>query len=132
MPYDYLDYGYIEERMLPRGIRCARMSLTPERPPLFRPGRVTITDAARQAAGALDMTPEDLLAMHVRGLWGNGVRPDEEEENEAVLRAGRGRVLSVYVLEDDLPGGNFYAYTDVSDKGRGNATVVCLLEEYGW
>jgi hypothetical protein len=95
------------------------------RPPLFLPGRMVVTPGARAVFAIRPIDAEDLLSMHVRGLWGEVSEEDADRNWAAVEQRGGGEpIVSVY--EGNGPQFTIIIRTE-GDRGR---TTVLTPEEY--
>ena len=62
--------------------------------PLFHLGDVVATPAALNATQSCNVTPVQLLQLHVSGNWGS-VDPEDAKANDAAITEGE-RILSSY------------------------------------
>ena len=62
--------------------------------PLFLLGDVVATPGAIDAMQSLNITPQQLLQLHVNGDWGS-VDPEDAKTNDAAVHNGE-RILSSY------------------------------------
>ena len=69
-------------------------TLKAEKQPLFELGRVVATPGALAALEAADQRPEEFLARHVAGDWGE-VPEEDKQENDFSVENGF-RILSSY------------------------------------
>lgn len=87
----------------------------------FGLGQVLATHGVLIALAAAGRTPEEFLARHQAGDWGD-LTPEDIEENELALHAGY-RLLSAYDL------GNGERIWLITEWDR-SATTLLLPEEY--
>jgi hypothetical protein len=91
------------------------------KPPLFPLGQIVATPGALAALEKAGQNPQEFLARHVSGEWGDLC---EEDRNENQFSLERGfRLLSSYHTN---AGENIYVITE-SDR---SVTTVLLPEEY--
>ncbi len=94
------------------------------RPPLFLPGRVVVTPGARAVFDVRPIDVDDLLSMHVCGLWGDVSDEDADRNRAAVERHGGDAIVSVYL-------GNGPQFTVIiRTEGDRSRTTVCTPHEY--
>ena len=62
--------------------------------PLFQLGEVVATTGAVETMQQLNVTPQQLLQLHVNGDWGS-VDPEDAKSNDAAVKDGD-RILSSY------------------------------------
>lgn len=91
------------------------------RSPRFVLGQVLATHGALNALAAAGRTPEEFLARHQVGDWGD-LTPEDVQENELALQQGY-RLLSAYPLGNDV---RIWLITEWD----GSATTLLLPEEY--
>lgn len=97
---------------------------TPENPnpePRFPLGQIVATPGALEAFRAADQTPEEFLARHVSGDWGN-LDEEDKAENELSLEKGF-RLLSAYQLSTGVK------IWVITERDR-SATTILLPDEY--
>jgi hypothetical protein len=87
----------------------------------FALGLVLATPAALELLGSVEVSPSELLEMHVSGDWGD-VPSEDARENEYSLKYGF-RVLSSY----QLPGGKRVWILTEADR---SSTTILLPSEY--
>jgi hypothetical protein len=90
-------------------------------------GQVVATPGALEIFQAAGVRPQDLLARHARGDWGNLSQEDMEANNQALVDGSR--ILSAYVL----PGQDqkVWIITEaVGDDGQRTSTCVLMADEY--
>ena len=92
-----------------------------EQPSLFQPGQMLATPGAIEAFKSANQTPEEFLARHLKGDWGE-LEDEDKQENELSLKHGF-RLLSAYRL---TTGAKIWVITE-SDR---SATTILLPEEY--
>lgn len=93
----------------------------------FDLGRVVATPGALAALEENNVSPDELLARHSKGDWGNLCEEDKEANNLA-LHSGS-RILSAYFLPDET---KIWVITDgvIDNKGSRYATTFLLPSEY--
>jgi hypothetical protein len=91
------------------------------KPPLFPLGQIVATPGALAALEEAGQGPQEFLARHVSGEWGD-LREEDRNENQFSLERGF-RLLSSYHTN---AGENIYVITE-SDR---SVTTVLLPEEY--
>jgi len=91
------------------------------RSPRFVLGQVLATHGALTALAAAGRTPEEFLARHQVGDWGD-LTPADIQENELALQQGY-RLLSAYRLGNDV---RIWLITEWDRS----ATTLLLPEEY--
>jgi len=89
--------------------------------PRFAPGRVVATPGALRKLADAGLSPEALLARHLRGDWGE-LDGDDRRENEQSLVRGL-RLLSSYAVGEGV---RVWIITE-ADR---SATTLLLPEEY--
>lgn len=94
--------------------------------PLFRYGGFVATPGALAMAERLDVSPLALLALHVRGVWGD-VPSEDATENDLSVQHGY-RILSSYPLEavDGYPSEPLWLITE-ADR---SVTTVLRPDDY--
>jgi hypothetical protein len=92
-----------------------------ERPSLFQRGQMLATPGALQAFKEANQTPDEFLARHLKGDWGD-LDDEDKQENELSLHKGF-RLLSAYRL---TTGAKIWVITE-ADR---SATTILLPEEY--
>lgn len=92
-----------------------------DRPPRFALGRVLATPGALATLAAAGRTPNEYLARHQAGDWGD-LTAEDAQENERALQAGY-RLLSAYDL------GNGMRIWLITEWDR-SATTLLLPSEY--
>lgn len=88
---------------------------------LFDAGRIVATPEAWRTLKGVGMTPDALLARHLRGDWGD-LDEHDKQENERALQQGK-RLLSGYDL---LRGIRVYIITE-ADR---SLTTLLMSDEY--
>ncbi len=68
--------------------------------PLFHLGDVVATPAALNALQSCNVTPAQLLQLHVSGNWGD-VCEEDRVTNDDALKHGD-RLLSSYIISEDI------------------------------
>jgi hypothetical protein len=95
--------------------------------PLFSLGQIVATPAALEALEEAGQTPNDFIARHVRGDWGDELCADDKSLNEEALKDGS-RLLSAYCLKT---GKKIWLLTEAqNDNGQRAATTILLPEEH--
>lgn len=94
--------------------------------PKFALGQVVATPGGLEALARAGQTPEEFLARHVRGDWGD-LGPDDAALNDEAVADGS-RIFSAYVLKT---GEKLWVITEARDD-EGHRTSTCLLlpDEY--
>ncbi len=92
-----------------------------EQPSLFQPGQTLATPGALQAFQEAKQAPEEFLARHLKGDWGD-LEDEDKQENELSLKHGF-RLLSSYRLKT---GAKIWVITE-ADR---SATTLLLPDEY--
>jgi len=92
----------------------------------FRPGRILSTPGALAAMDDAGTDPRALLAMHLRGDFGQ-VDAEDGAANRAAIRGGGGRVLSSYNLGG---GAVVWIITSFSDVPGEQHTTFLTPDEY--
>ena len=94
--------------------------------PKFVLGQVVATPGALEALARAGQLPEELLARHVSGDWGD-LDPDDAALNDEAVKDGS-RILSAYVLKT---GQKLWAITEArDDEGHRSSTCLLLPDEY--
>ena len=89
--------------------------------PRFWLGQVLATRGALTALAAAGRAPEEFLARHQVGDWGD-LTPEDRQENELALQQGY-RLLSAYNLDNDV---RIWLITEWDRS----ATTLLLPDEY--
>ena len=92
-----------------------------EQPPLFQSGQILATPGALHAFQEANQSPDEFLARHLKGDWGD-LDDEDKQENELSLKHGF-RLLSAYRL---TTGAKMWVITE-ADR---SATTLLLPEEY--
>lgn len=90
--------------------------------PLFSPGHVVITPAARDMCAAHGIDPRHLLERHLSGDWGD-LLPADQKKNNAGVNTGD-RLLSSYPVAD--PDDRVWLITE----GDRSVTTIMLPDDY--
>ncbi|HEX8195562.1 MAG TPA: hypothetical protein VF571_05065 [Pyrinomonadaceae bacterium] len=88
---------------------------------LFTLGRIFLTIGAEEALEEANQQPQEFLALHQSGDWGN-VCDDDKKENELSVKEGF-RILSAYKTANDT---KLWVITE-SDR---SSTTILLPSEY--
>lgn len=92
----------------------------------FDLGQLTATPGALDVLAQYYTLPEDLLARHASGDWGDLDAEDAERNNEALQDGSR--LFSAYVLAEGV---KVWCITEAQDdEGVRSATTLLLPEEY--
>jgi hypothetical protein len=94
----------------------------PGHQPLFQPGRTVGTPGALAALDKAGQSPQEFLARHIRGDWGDDLCEKDREENQVSLERGF-RLLSSYRTCADE---EIWVLTE-ADR---SVTTILLPEEY--
>jgi hypothetical protein len=89
--------------------------------PLFNLGDVVATPAALNAMQSCDVSPAQLLQLHVSGNWGS-VDPEDAKANDAAVHNGE-RILSSYRIGE-------YTRVWVITEWNRSVTTILLPSEY--
>jgi hypothetical protein len=94
--------------------------------PKFSLGQVVATPGALEALAKAGQTPQELLARHLRGDWGD-VCPEDATLNDEALKDGS-RLLSAYTLRT---GEKLWIITEAeSDSGQRLSSCLLLPSDY--
>mgnify|MGYP003609666050 CR=1 FL=1 len=94
---------------------------------LFSMGQMVATPGVLEILQAVGVRPQDLLARHARGDWGDLSQEDMEANNQALVDGSR--ILSAY----ELPGQDqkVWIVTEaVGDDGQRASTCIMMADEY--
>ena len=93
-------------------------------PPRFRLGRLVATTGAMAAVISAGVSPQSLLARHMRGDWGD-LCEEDRAENERALASGD-RLLSCYRIKIGEAEEAVWVITEADRSG----TTLLLPDEY--
>jgi len=94
---------------------------------LFSMGQMMATPGVLEILQAAGVRPQDLLARHARGDWGDLSLDDKEANSQALVDGSR--ILSAY----ELPGQDkkVWIITEaVGDDGQRASTCIMMADEY--
>jgi hypothetical protein len=92
----------------------------------FHPGKIVATPGALEALQAAGQTPEEFLARHLTGDWGDLDNEDRQLNDDALVDGSR--LLSAYVTRKNE---RLWIITEAADDGgRRLATTVLKPEDY--
>ena len=96
--------------------------------PRFKPGKIIGTPACLEAIEQADQTAWTFIARHLVGDWGIVDVDDAQANNEALIDGSR--LLSAYLLNDELNTKIWVITEAANDNGHREATTLLLPEEY--